>query len=484
LMETVATLLALVIGILALVSYYSKKNNTTLFIGSGFLGTAFLDGYHAIVASDFFIPFMPSEDIAHFPWSWLASRTFLSINIYLSILVWKKGNKPDREITVSHNKLYIVSIVLTLSTFLLFSYISLTPGYFYGNIIHRPQEFIPAIFFALALIGYLEKGFWKEDGSECWFILALIVSLVCHVVYMPFSAQLFDIEFDVGHMLKIFSYILVLVGLFINIRNIHRQADQANRAKSDFLNIMSHELRTPLTVILGYTPLLSRPEKLPATKKLIEALDKKDIDTETISILLQNSLNDFSKYILKMDKSGKHLLSLINDMLDLSKIEANMMNIDPQPTSVDQITNSIKLQFEKTAQDKGILLNVISHGEYIYADERKVTQILINLVSNAFKFTENGSVSILTISSGGYVEFQVCDTGCGIEEADLSKIFNQFEQVDSTATRGIGGSGLGLTITKRLVELQGGKILVSSGVGIGTIFTFTLPIAREDYNNG
>lgn len=478
-MESIATLLAFIVGTLALVNYYSKKNSTILFIGTGFLGTAFLDGYHAVVTSSYFSHLMPSENISLIPWSWIASRSFLSLYLFFSILAWRRENKSTLAKPVSETVVYSTSIFLTIACFLFFTLTPLTPGYFSQLAFPRPEEYIPALFFTITLAGYLQKNNWKTDPFEFWLVLSLIVSVISQAVYMPFSAILFDIEFEVAHTLKIISYIFVLVGLFVNIYHIYQQAEEANRAKSDFLNIMSHELRTPLTVILGYTPLLANPRKLPATKNLLFALERKDISHEAITILLGNALDEYAKYVNKMDSSGKQLLTLINDMLDLSKIEANMMEIEPENVKVRQIFNNIERQFEKSVRDKGLELKVSSHNEEVFADERRLNQILINLIGNAIKFTEKGQIEIKSTANAEFIKFHVTDTGCGINKDSIKSVFDRFKQADTGTTRNIGGSGLGLAITKRLVELHGGKIKVTSKVNQGSSFSFTLPKSKE-----
>jgi signal transduction histidine kinase len=479
-MEMSATVLALFIGILALVNYYSKKEGTILFIGTGFLGTAFLDGFHGIVTSEFFIPYMPSENTSRIPWSWLASRLFLSIYLFLSFLAWRREKKSVLAKPVSEKIVYISSITLTLASFILFAFVPLTEGFFSDSVFARPEEYFPAVFFALAIIGYIRKGQWKYSGFEFWLIMSLIIGFISQAIYMSNSANLFDLEFNMAHLLKITSYIFMLIGLLINMHNIYQQAEIANRTKSEFLNIISHELRTPLTVILGYTPLLSQPEKLPATKKMLDTLKEKGFEHQAIPDLLEKSLNEYSKFTNKMDASGKHLLSLINDMLDLSKIEANMMEIDQKVLTIRPIIIETCEQFEKSAKDKGLSLNYSSSDDQIYADERHMSQILINLIGNAIKFTDEGSINVAAVSKGDFVEFSITDTGHGINKDDIKNIFNPFTQVDGSATRNIGGSGLGLAITKRLIELHNGQISVNSELDQGTTFKFTIPRIVED----
>lgn len=213
---------------------------------------------------------------------------------------------------------------------------------------------------------------------------------------------------------------------------------------------------------------------------MLDTLKEKGFEHQAIPDLLEKSLNEYSKFTNKMDASGKHLLSLINDMLDLSKIEVNMMEIDQKVLTIRPIIIETCKQFEKSAKDKGLSLNYSSSDDQIYADERHMSQILINLIGNAIKFNDEGSINVAAVSKGDFVEFSITDTGHGINKDDIKNIFIQFTQVDGSATRNIGGSGLGLAITKRLIELHNGQISVNSELDQGTTFKFTIPRIFED----
>lgn len=478
LMEALATALAMIVGIIALLRFYTRKNNTFLFIGTGFLGTAFLDGYHAIVTSTYFRPFMPSGNESLIPWSWVASREFLSIFMLLSYLAWVRESKLGQRGEISERTVYIFSIMFTVTCFLFFALVPLPRAYYPEYVFHRPEEFLPAIFFGLALVGYLRKGLWRVNVFEHWLVLSLIVGFVSQAVFMSFSGALFDFEFDAAHTLKKVSYICVLTGLLFNMFEIYSRAEEANRAKSDFLNIMSHELRTPLTVILGYTPILANPGKLPSTKRLMAMLESKEGSHADIQEGVLAVLGDISKYVEKMGKSGDHLLSLINDMLDLSKIEAGKMEIELKSISVDSIVGSVVEQFDKAASDKHLIIKQKTNGGTVFADEIRLKQILINLVGNAIKFTDSGSIILSTSHRGSVVEFQIKDTGCGISSTEFESVFDRFKQSDESDTRKAGGTGLGLAITKRLVEMHGGSISVFSEIDLGSTFRFTIPSDR------
>ncbi len=477
LMEALATLLALVVGALSLVRFYTKKNNMFLFIGTGFLGTAFLDGYHAIVTSAYFKPFMLSDNISLIPWSWVASREFLSIFMLLSFLVWRRETQQANRAPISELNVYLFSIIFTLASFLFFTFVPLPRAYYPEFVFHRPEELLPALFFGLALIGYLHKGYWRHNAFEHWLVISLIIGFTSQAVFMSFSGSLFDFEFDAAHTLKKVSYICVLTGLLYNMFHVYTKAEEANRAKSDFLNIMSHELRTPLTVILGYTPILSNPKNLPSVKHMMTALENKHSSHQETTENIEAVLTEISKYIKKMETSGSHLLMLINDMLDLSKIEAGQMEIHLQHVCANSTIRSIIEQFRQIATDKDITISLRETQEIVLADEIRLKQILINLISNALKYTDQGSISISTMRKGELLEFSIADTGCGVPECDHQTVFERFKQVDETASRKAGGTGLGLAITKRLIELQGGQITISSTLGHGSTFMFTIPLA-------
>ncbi|MCU7923150.1 MAG: PAS domain S-box protein [Candidatus Thiodiazotropha sp. (ex Dulcina madagascariensis)] len=231
-------------------------------------------------------------------------------------------------------------------------------------------------------------------------------------------------------------------------------AEQSNRLKSEFLSMMSHELRTPLTVILGYLPLLKDEDKLLVPSKIAGIAE--DIES-----------------------SGNHLLTLINDLLDISKIEAGKITLDRQARPTDEVVNSVIATLRPAADKKGLSLEGRADTSLVFADEVRIKQILINLIGNAIKFTDQGSITVTACRKDALVEFSVMDTGHGIPGKDLPSIFEKFSQVDSSSTRRTGGTGLGLAITKLLVELHGGSINAASTPGEGTEFIFTIPNAKD-----
>ncbi|MEW6687909.1 MAG: ATP-binding protein [Pseudomonadota bacterium] len=244
------------------------------------------------------------------------------------------------------------------------------------------------------------------------------------------------------------------VRLFQEIQDKSRQLEIANKHKSDFLANMSHELRTPLNAIIGFSEVL--------IEKMFGEVNDKQLD-----------------YLKDIHSSGRHLLSLINDILDLSKIEAGRMELDLAEFDLrGALQNAITLVKER-AQRHGVALSLEVDGSLgaLRADERKFKQIMLNLLSNAVKFTpEGGKVGVAARPDGAAVEFSVTDSGVGIAPEDQELVFEEFRQVGRDYTKKSEGTGLGLALTRRFVELHGGQIRLQSAPGKGSTFTFTIPL--------
>ena len=225
-MEVAATLLAAIVGIMALVRYYTKKTHLFLFVGAGFLGTAMLDGYHAVVTAAFFKVLFPSPPESLIPWSWVASRLFLAVMMWLSLSSGKSLLKSQQSAEANERMVYLVAGALTLGCFMLFAFVPLPRAYYPEIIFHRPEEFVPAFFFLLALTGYWRQGEWRSNEFAHWLMLSLIVNFMGQAMFMSFSGQLFDTMFDTAHLLKKVAYIAVLTGLLISMYRLFQQAEE------------------------------------------------------------------------------------------------------------------------------------------------------------------------------------------------------------------------------------------------------------------
>ena len=244
--------------------------------------------------------------------------------------------------------------------------------------------------------------------------------------------------------------------LFREIEEKSRELEIASKHKSQFLANMSHELRTPLNAILGYAELM---------------LDS-----------IYGEPSDKMRAVLeRLQSNGRHLLGLINDVLDLSKIEAGQLTLSLDDYSLSDLVHGVVAAVEPLAAEKRLMFKAevtpgLPAGR---GDERRLSQVLLNLVGNAIKFTDKGEIAIRASATNGAFTVAVCDTGPGISMADQAKIFEEFQQADSSITKMKGGTGLGLSIAKRIIEMHGGRIWVESELGKGSKFHFTVPVRVE-----
>ena len=271
-----------------------------------------------------------------------------------------------------------------------------------------------------------------------------------------------DFAVEVVALLKTFATQSALAiqnaRLFREIEDKSRQLEVASQHKSEFLANMSHELRTPLNAIIGFSEVL-------AERMFGEINDKQ------------------AEYLADILESGRHLLSLINDILDLSKIEAGRMELEPTTFHLPNVIENALTLVRERAQRHGITLGrtVDERVGMIRADERKVKQVLLNLLSNALKFTpEGGRIDVRATARDDAVEISVTDTGVGIAPEDQATVFEEFRQVGSVAKK-VEGTGLGLAISRKFIELHGGRIWVESQLGKGSTFAFTLPLPIDQH---
>ncbi|MFQ6026131.1 MAG: ATP-binding protein [Dehalococcoidia bacterium] len=482
LMETIASLLAWLIGVMAMARFYAKKNSTFLFIGTGFLGTAMLDGYHAIVTSTFFASLFPSAPSALIPWSWIASRMFLSVLLAVSWLAWLREESRGESGVIRERSVYLLVGVFTVAVFFFFAFVPLPRAYYPELFFHRPEEFVPAAFFLLALIGYLHKGYWKINRFEYWLVLSLIVSFMSQAMFMSFSGSLFDLEFDAAHLLKKVSYVMVLTGLVINMyhlfkqeeeqrvqllgdlefRNeteeiLERRAGQLERSNADlersnaelgqFAYVASHDLQEPLRAIVGFTGLLTRR--------------------------YQGQLDDEADRLMtRIVNATGRMQDLIGDLLTYSRVgqDANeLTTVDCDALVAQEIDN-----LQVSIKEKGA---TVTHAELprVIADPGMLAQLFRNLIGNGIKFHGEDPPRIHISVELGEDEwvFSVRDNGIGIDPEYSQRIFTIFQRLHTREEH--PGTGIGLSICQKVVERLGGRIWVESKPGEGANFRFTLP---------
>jgi two-component system sensor histidine kinase/response regulator len=253
--------------------------------------------------------------------------------------------------------------------------------------------------------------------------------------------------------------------LYENLAHAHEEAIAASQVKSQFLANMSHELRTPLNAIIGYSELMQ-----------LLAAKKKD--------------TTYTGDLEKINKAGKHLLTLINDILDISKIEAGRLQLEPQDFCVSQLLGELRETIEPLAaqNENCLVIDDQAPAALVHADPIRLKQCLLNLLSNACKFTRSGQVSLLVSrqhdSQREQVVMEVTDTGIGLTPEQIGRLFQPFTQADASTTRKFGGTGLGLAITKQLCEAMGGSVAVESTLGVGSKFRIQLPVTRAESRSG
>jgi PAS domain S-box-containing protein len=585
--ETVSVFLALAVAAIALLRFKSRPSDTFLLLGAAFAGTAFLDAYHALATSPFFASFQPAELASTRPWSWLASRLFLSGFLWISAPT-RRRPWPG-EARLAPRQVYLLVGGVTLTALALFTFTPLPSLDVPGLPVRRPAELLPALFFLLAFVRHFRWGRWREWSFEHWLMLSLVVGAMGQAAFMPFSARAFDSPSEAGHILKNASYLCVLAGLFGSMYRLLRQADEGaaelarinarlqaeideraravqerdrffdmsvellciagvdgyfkqlnpawtkvlgwsldelrarpfaelvhpddrnltggeqqrlrmggmvvdfenrylakdgsyrwlswraspsveqgliyavardiheqkrtEQLKNDFVSVVSHELRTPLTSIRGSLGLIAGgvTGELPEKARVLVDIAAKNCE---------------------------RLVRLINDILDVEKIESGQVGFRLAPVELRAVAEQAVEGNRAYAEGYGVALRMAgpATGARVWADADRLLQVITNLISNAVKFSPRGGEVEVAVSRGaGEVRVAVTDHGRGVSPEFRQRIFQKFAQADSSSTREKGGTGLGLSISRAIVERHQGRIAFTSEPGVATVFYFDLP---------
>ena len=507
-------------------TYDQSRNRHALFLSAAFLTIGLMDFMHALSYSGMpaFITTNSPNKSTQF---WIAVRLVTAISFLISAYIYP--DSPSRYLS-KRNLLAAFSVIFGLTFIGVIYFPSYLPATFIEGVGLTPfkkvSEYLIVSLLILASAAYWKRFSKSRDSLLIFYLAAFIICIFSELVFAVYKS-VFDTYNVLGHIYKIVAFYLIYKGIFImsvrrpyvelrklsenleekvdgrtkelenanlELRTLNRELDLrrqeaedarlqaivANRAKSDFLANMSHELRTPLNSILGFSEIL--------LDGLFGKLSEKQ-----------------KEYVKDINDSGTHLLSLINDILDLSKVESGKMELELSRVFLKDVLNASMSMIKEKAIKHCIRLSLEMEKDTcieIEADERKLKQIMCNLLGNAVKFTPDGgsvrvsarrvrgeesgvtsekSTSHLTPHASpdrDFIEISVEDTGIGIKPEDMPKLFKEFSQIESAYCKSYEGTGLGLALTKKLVELHGGKISVESEFGKGSRFTFSIPVRQ------
>ena len=473
LLEWTAVCVAAIGAILCFQEYRLGADQSVPVIGVALLCAAFMDGFHTLAADRLIV--VGTDLNALIPFTWALSRGLNGVVLAVGVGIFAFFPK-GRFATGKRWLMPMLSLLFAITVYFALDYAvnsrALPQTLFPDSPIKRPYDIYP-------LMAYLVCGFLifpryaslRQDA----FGYSLLLSIIPHIaaqLYMAFgSAQVYDSAFNVAHGLKVVAYVVPAAGLLVgyvrtydqkqrqaeDLQKARAQALTANATKSTFLANMSHEIRTPMTAILGFADVI------------LDGGDLTSAPPERLSA------------IQTIKRNGEYLLSLLDDILDLSKIEADRFELEMVRFRVLELVEDVRMLMSQRAEAKGLRLEVqyaTNIPETAEADPVRLRQILLNLTGNAIKFTESGSVRLVV----RYIDyptpelcFDVVDTGIGLNEEQIARVFSPFSQADSSTSRKYGGTGLGLSISRRLCELMGGSLKADSEFGRGSTFRVKLP---------
>jgi signal transduction histidine kinase len=502
-MEVIATILALIVGSFSLVHYYSNKDTLFLFLGAAYIGTGVLDGYHAIITSSWVVDLVRSSLSHVVPWSWNASRFFLGFMMTIAWISYRRENIFGKKGAFSEAFIYLGTGLIALGFFIFFFYYPLPEAYSLNSIVGRPAEFIAAFFFGVALLGFWRKGEWRTSPIDHWIMISLVMGFVIQAIVMPFSQELFDPEFFYAHLLKKLSYIAMLVGLFYTMYNLFRMAKITQRGIENEVLLRTQEIYESQEAIISAMDEVIKSNRF--AEQQTERLERANKELEQFAYIASHDLQapvrhmstyaqilsedykdsqdeNFEKYLGYISKGAAQMRNLISGLLEFSKTGRNLSHFES--VDLNKVVNDVLINFEEQTSSSGVKIEV-AQLHHATIDEVLISLVFQNLIENALKFKDINRELLITITSEIDEEFiivSIKDTGIGMKQEYEDKIFNIFQRLNNKEE--FEGSGIGLSLVKKVVGLHGGNIWVETELGKGSTFHFSLLISgkEEKYN--
>lgn len=487
LVEALGTLLAVVITLVAYVRFLAQPSSRILFLVAAFLGTAFLDGYHATVSSAAFSWLWPSEAATLLPWSWDASRMSLAVLMLLGAIAMSRERKGHRP--VSPKVVFASVTALTAAIFGFFAFVEL-PNPYRAGYFGRPQDLLTGTVFLMALIGHYRTPNHGRDGLWPWAVISLALAVITHLVIMPRSQVRFDFMFDLAHLFRFSTYACIFFGLLVDIRRLYAlhdsqrsllvraaeeqktageslrrlnedlqarsaQLSASNRELEAFSYSVSHDLRAPLRHMSGFVDLAARslgPEADAKTRRYLDLIAE----------------------------AAVRMGALIDDLLSFSRTARAEMHW----TKVDlsQVVREARQEVESRS-GRATLEWSISALPNVPGDAALLKHAFVNLLSNAAKYSARNPQARIEV--GYYLESArertVCfvkDNGVGFDMQYAQKLFGVFQRLHHRDE--FEGTGIGLANVRRIVERHGGETWAASEVGQGATFFVALPNQMQE----
>lgn len=468
--HTFAELFAIVISFLIFAVAWStrrlSRNNFLLFLACGYFWIGALDLIHTLVykGMDVFVEGSGNLSVQF----WISARYFEALVLLIAPIATTRSQNGYFLVTV------FGTIALGLATVILTG--NFPVGFVEGEGLTKFKiysEYLIDLILASALVALFHFGRNLSPGEKT-LIAASIFMTMCAELMFTFYVDVYGVSNLAGHIFKLFSFWLIFQAVVIShlkepyaalqdseehSRQLFKNAEAANRAKSDFLRSMSHELRTPLNAILGFAQILRSDPKKSLSPYQVEHID----------------------HILG---GGNHLLELVNQVLDLARVEADKLDLSLEDVDVSEVVAECVALTLPLGEPNGVqIIDEFIGGPstHLYVDRLRFKQILINLLSNAVKYNKHGGTVIIEGSEVGddVLRLSVADTGIGIADKDHSRVFRMFDRLGTVSTLAHDGAGIGLTVTRFLVEKMSGRIGFESKEGIGSTFWIELPLVTS-----